>query len=490
MKRDDMGMRIDEIRKLATEYDKQKLAQMVQMGLVEPQKAVMAGMMIDRIAKSAMQPPQTTVAQDVLGMAPTANQMPPQGQMPPEAMQGQPPQMQPPPQMAADGGIMGMLPYSDGVASLPANLPDYAGGGIIAFADRGAVKDPYQIERASFRELDMPTDRTAQTEIARRDEMQKAFGFKPDEFFSQRATEAKAERDKLKTREDESTNKALTKGFLRAAAGKARGNTLSAFLANAAEGAIGGLEAYEGMQKDIREQERLLREIDRKDAEAKFLHQRGDVDAAAKRMDEGEKLKMEVKAKNAEIFNKGEEYRAKAETEKGANVFKESEQTKRTGMQIAGQKDIAGMKGAEERMFDMFHQSELGKNPNQTPLETYEKMKTATSKPEAFSRMALDIQKQWDAIQSNPITKSAFEEANPDIKNLDDFTKHRMGIAQEYYGKKGAGKGTPPPGDRTSSSAAATDALPMPANKADAIVGKTYNTPRGPAKWNGTNFVQ
>jgi hypothetical protein len=295
MKRDDMGMRIDEVRALATKYTKPELSNMVQMGLVEPQKAVMAGMMIDRIAKSAMAPPQTTVAQDVLGAAPTANQMPPQGQMPPEAMQGQPPQMQPPPQMAADGGIMGMLPYSDGVASLPANLPDYAGGGIIAFADRGAVKDPYQIERASFRELDMPTDRTAQTEIARRDEMQKAFGFNPGEFFSQRAAEAKAEREKLKTREEESTSKALTKGFLRAAAGKARGNTLSAFLANAAEGAIGGMEAYEGMQKDIREQERLLREIDRKDAEAKFLHQRGDVDAATKRMDEGEKLKMEVK---------------------------------------------------------------------------------------------------------------------------------------------------------------------------------------------------
>jgi uncharacterized protein YegP (UPF0339 family) len=479
MKRDDMGMRIDEIRKLATEYDKQKLAQMVQMGLVEPQKAVMAGMMIDRIAKSAMQPPQTTVAQDVLGMAPTANQMPPQGQMPPEAMQGQPPQMQPPPQMAADGGIMGMLPYSDGVAALPTNIPDYAGGGIIAFADRGAVKDPYQIEKANFRELDIPIDRSAQTEIARRDEMQKAFGFKPDEFFSQRAIEAKAERDKLKTREEESTNKALTKGFLRAAAGKARGNTLGAFLANAAEGAIGGMEAYEGMQKDIREQERLLREIDRKDAEAKFLHQRGDVDAAAKRIDEGEKLKMEVKAKNAEIFNKGEEYRAKAETEKGANVFKETESTKRTGMQIAGQKDIAGMKGAEERMFDMFHQSELGKNPNQTPLETYKKMKTVNGREEARAKIALELEKQWNDIVGDMSGESLrkIKEMDPNIKTGDDYVKKKMALFDKYYGT-GAGTG------------AATNALPMPANKADAVVGQIYNTPRGPAKWDGTNFVQ
>jgi hypothetical protein len=138
MKRDDFNVRIDQVRELATKYSKPELQRMVQMGLVGPQEAVMAGMMIDRIAKSAMTPPQSTVAQDVLGQAPTA-----EGQgMPPQM--GQPPQMpqgQMPPQMAADGGIMGALPYSDGVAALPTNLPDYAGGGIVAFADGGRPED-------------------------------------------------------------------------------------------------------------------------------------------------------------------------------------------------------------------------------------------------------------------------------------------------------------------------------------------------------------
>ena len=133
MKRDDFNVRIDEVRELATKYSKPDLQRMVQMGIVDPQKAVMAGMMIDRIAKSAMQPPTSTVAQDVLGMAPTVAQgQIPQGQMPPQM----PPQM---PTMAADGGIMSALPYSDGVAALPANLPDYAGGGIVAFADGGDI---------------------------------------------------------------------------------------------------------------------------------------------------------------------------------------------------------------------------------------------------------------------------------------------------------------------------------------------------------------
>jgi hypothetical protein len=94
-------------------------------------------------------------------MAPTAAQ----GQIP-QQMPPQMPQM-PPPQMAADGGIMGALPYSDGVAALPTNLPDYAGGGIVAFADGGDIpsfagdkgsfidpefrtKDPKKIKEAQF----------------------------------------------------------------------------------------------------------------------------------------------------------------------------------------------------------------------------------------------------------------------------------------------------------------------------------------------------
>jgi hypothetical protein len=82
---------IQEIKALAIKYSKKQLANMAQMGLIDPQKAVMAGMMRDRIAKEDMQPPSTTVAQDVLGMGPQAQ---PQMGMQPQMAQGQPqPQM-------------------------------------------------------------------------------------------------------------------------------------------------------------------------------------------------------------------------------------------------------------------------------------------------------------------------------------------------------------------------------------------------------------
>lgn len=119
MKRDDFGMRIDEIRELATKYSKGDLARMVKMGMLDPQRALMAGMMIDRIAKSAMQPPQTTVAEDVLAAPTTA-----QGQIPQGVM-----------------GAPGAPEPSPGVTGLPSGMQNMAGGGIVAFAEGGDTDD-------------------------------------------------------------------------------------------------------------------------------------------------------------------------------------------------------------------------------------------------------------------------------------------------------------------------------------------------------------
>lgn len=103
---------IQEIQALATKYSKPQLQKMAQMGLVDPTKAVMAGMMIDRIQQQNMQPPQQTVAEEVMGAPP------------------------PPPPMA--GGAPEGAPPSGGIAGLPSNLPpQMAGGGIVAFADGG-----------------------------------------------------------------------------------------------------------------------------------------------------------------------------------------------------------------------------------------------------------------------------------------------------------------------------------------------------------------
>jgi len=159
---------------VAMEYggDKQRIAQAMQLGVVDPTAGIMAGMFIDRMrsAAQAEQAPHQTVAQQVMAppkpAAPVPFGAPPQGvhpqsPVPPPAGLGAPPQMMAPQgapsapvqHMAIGGEVSNPVPgtQSDGVggvAALP--IPDdmfketdgnqYAQGGIIAFGDGGDVK--------------------------------------------------------------------------------------------------------------------------------------------------------------------------------------------------------------------------------------------------------------------------------------------------------------------------------------------------------------
>jgi hypothetical protein len=147
MKRDTLDVRMDEIRELATKYSKEDLGRMVQMRMLDPQEALMAGMMIDRIAKSAMQPPRSTVIQDVLGQQPTTAQ----GQLPPGIM-----------------GAPGAPPPSAGVAALPSGIREMAGGGIVAFDEGGEV--PGYAERGYVDSRNDPAMRVSPRTQAIRDE--------------------------------------------------------------------------------------------------------------------------------------------------------------------------------------------------------------------------------------------------------------------------------------------------------------------------------
>jgi len=145
---------------LAKEYggNKQKIAKAVQLGILDPTAAVLAGMFIDRVRNAAQeeQGPQTTVAQQVLGGPPPA---PPQGP-PPGPMQGPPPgppqaglqAAAPAPMRMAYGGQVGVsnnqVPAPamerglDGIP-IPDNMFDYAGGGMVAFGSGGSPKEKW-----------------------------------------------------------------------------------------------------------------------------------------------------------------------------------------------------------------------------------------------------------------------------------------------------------------------------------------------------------
>jgi hypothetical protein len=160
---------------IAKDYggNKQKIAEAMQMGIVDPTAGTMAGMFIDRMRSAAQteQAPQQTVAQQVfappapptggIGM-PAPQGAPPQGAPPaglggtPEAAQMQAPMPEmgapemPAPEMPTEEAPMEMA--EGGLASLP--IPDtmfdepnnggYADGGVIAFAGGGPLGPYYE----------------------------------------------------------------------------------------------------------------------------------------------------------------------------------------------------------------------------------------------------------------------------------------------------------------------------------------------------------
>ena len=155
---------------IAKDYggNKQKIAEAMQMGVLDPTAGTLAGMFIDRMRSAAQQEaaPQQSVAQQVfappapppmaapagLGATPEAAAMPPMNAAPP--MGAAPPQEMPamaeggmvPPY--ASGGGLSDLPVPDGMFDEPSN-GGYAGGGMVAFADAGSVvaKTPEEIAK-------------------------------------------------------------------------------------------------------------------------------------------------------------------------------------------------------------------------------------------------------------------------------------------------------------------------------------------------------
>jgi hypothetical protein len=135
---------------IAKEYggNKQKIAQAMQMGVVDPTAGTLAGMFIDRMRGAQMQemaqtptvaqqvfaPPQPPMGAPPMGGMPPAPPMgaPPMGGMPPAPPMGAPPA---PPMGMAEGGIAA-LPVPDMMFDEPDN-GGYAGGGIVAFNEGG-----------------------------------------------------------------------------------------------------------------------------------------------------------------------------------------------------------------------------------------------------------------------------------------------------------------------------------------------------------------
>jgi hypothetical protein len=212
-----MEKELAEIKSLALKHSKKDLGRMVEMGLLDSGKAMLAAMMIDRVQKQNMEAPRTTVYEDTFQTAAQGQkpaQMPPQGEAAPQQ-----------PMLAAAGGLL----------NIPAgNIGEYAGGGIVAFADGGdtpgyaegdLVSSDYSGRQMrstapnvgipslpggyQFRPYDMPTQTTFKQEMDAIREAEKEAGIDTKALYEGMRQEERARRDELKNLRKEAAGQAL-----------------------------------------------------------------------------------------------------------------------------------------------------------------------------------------------------------------------------------------------------------------------------------------
>ena len=433
MKRDTLDVRMDEIRELATKYSKQDLARMVQMRMLDPQEALMAGMMIDRIAKSAMQPPQSTVVQDVLGQQPTSA----------------PPATAPPPPgiMAAAGAPA----PSAGVAALPSGMTQMAGGGIVAFDEGGEVpgyavggapQPTYLPDNLDFSKGQVPVYQAKAPEkvdLAKAGQMRQQAETQAgvsQTFFEDLRKDVLADKEDFAKQKNEAQGMALIQlGFGIAAAREGQEfQTANAAVTQA-------LSSYGSALKEIKAAEKEMKKSLREVSVAEQTYKRSNAEKDLARVQAAEdKLQAHeqnyIKALNDGVARKIDLFKDQRQRETQIETAKIGRSAT-----LGAAKISAGAPGAEQKLLETIHAEEVAKNPNNPPTmaETYERMKTNSGKAEARAKYALALEKEWNDMG---VMQGKFMEDNPTIKSGDDYIRAKMKVFDEYYGKPGAqGKG-------------------------------------------------
>jgi hypothetical protein len=162
-----------------------------------------------------------------------------------------------------------------------------AQGGEVKRFVKGGTPDEYGIEMPIVPEWD-----DLKMEQLRAFEQ---YGVDPD-FYAKQAKKLLEERDALKGEKSDAGWMALTRAGLGMAAG-----TSPFALKNISEGAIQGVTQYGADVKDIKAQDRLLKQADMKLSEAQNAQNRGDAQGALKAMEERKNLLLNAQIEKAKI---------------------------------------------------------------------------------------------------------------------------------------------------------------------------------------------
>ena len=173
-------------------------------------------------------------------------------------------------QAAADATIRGSLGTAD---TIPAYVPPAT-----TLPPPPPIVNPYGVDTS------IPRPLSVEEAMKREQEAMKLAGVDP-EFYKKQSDELLAQREALKADRSEAGNLALIKAGL-----ATMGGTSPFALVNLGKGAEAGIEQYGKDIKDVRAENRLLKQADMKLKEAQNAQQRGDAQGALKAIQEREAL--------------------------------------------------------------------------------------------------------------------------------------------------------------------------------------------------------
>ena len=432
---------------IAKEYggNKQKIAQAMQTGLVDPTAGTLAGMFIDRMRSAQMQEgaQQPSVAQQVF--APPAPPAPPMGGMgpppgappmgappmgggmPPAPPMGAPPMggMPPgaPPMGMADGGLA-MLPVPDNMFDEPMD-GEYANGGIVSFA----IGSPGEMQQ---------TPEDEEQEVVARREPEQYYGFYRDprkgmEAFQQLYKPERKYTDKAnafyekilspegqKERRNEDKYLALAEGFFTMA------STPGSVLQAASAGAKAAIPGLKSASKELRAETR--------DAIKQLALSEGESNKQAL---EFAKMGIEGQGKYADAA----EAAAKRIADENLALLRERGDTKRTAMQVAGQKDVATITAGAARETNPLKMvidiQQTAQAEAQKAVEAWRK-----NQPSYTPTMAKNLDAQANALYTAEYQKRirAYAQSSPMLASM-------LGVAPGAGDTSGGmSYGSPPPG--------------------------------------------
>jgi hypothetical protein len=426
---------------------------MVRMGLLDPQKAMMAGMMIDRIQKQNAQPPQTTVAEDVLGL-PGMAQRQQQMQQAQRMQQSQP----------------------AGIETLPAeNIGEYAGGGIVALADGGGIPGYADGELVSASDvfkrglatqadgiMAAPGAPVVQPRIQNPTYLPDNIDFEkgaipvyrakaPEKIDLRKAAQMREEaatlaganqnfyedlrKDVLADKEDFAKQRSEAKGLAAMQLGLGLIGAREGQEAKAlSESGQQALMSYGSALKDIKASEKEMKKSLRELSMAEESYKRSNADKDLARVQTAEdKLQANeenyAKALNDGVARKVELFKTTKQAETSIRTAEIGKEATLGAAEIRAREERAN-RNKPSAQIELIER--LQRDP--TFKKTYEEMQATLGKQEADQRMQLSLLQEWERM--GVVGKNALEDQG--IKTAEDYIRTRMAIVK---GASGAGRG-------------------------------------------------